>query len=102
MSFVKVGSLVKLPPGSVMEVEVAGRPFALCNAGGTVYAVDGTCPHAGGPLGHGALHDCMLVCPWHAWEYDCRTGQNDFDPELRIDTFRVRIEGSDILIEVPD
>jgi nitrite reductase (NADH) small subunit len=101
MDFVKVGSILKLPPGSVMEVEVAGRKYAVCNSAGVVYALDGTCPHAGGPLGHGALHDCMLVCPWHAWEYDCRTGRNDFDPELKIDTFPVRLDGNDILIEVP-
>ncbi len=101
MPQVKVGSLAKLPPGSVMEVQVSGHPYAVCNAGGTVYALDGTCPHAGGPLGHGALHDCMLVCPWHAWEYDCRTGQNDFDAELKVDTYPVRLDGGDIYIDVP-
>ena len=100
MSFVKVGFLSKLPPGSVTEVEIAGRTLALCNAGGTIHALDGVCPHAGGPLGQGALHDCMLVCPWHAWEYDCRSGENDFDPTIRVDTFPVRVEGDDILVDV--
>ncbi len=85
-----------------MEVVISGRPYAVCNAGGTVHALDGTCPHAGGPLGQGALHDNWLVCPWHAWEYDCRTGENDFDPSIRVDTFPVRIEGDDIFIEVPE
>lgn len=101
MPSVKVGSLAKFPPGSLVEVEVGGRTYAVCNAGGSVYAVDGVCPHAGGPLGHGALHDCMLVCPWHAWEYDVRTGQNDFDPDLKIDTFPVRLDDGEIYIEVP-
>jgi nitrite reductase (NADH) small subunit len=100
MPFVKVGSLAKLPPGSVMEAQVAGRPLAICNAGGTVCAVDGVCPHAGGPLGQGALHGTMLVCPYHAWEFDCRTGENDFDPSIKVQPFAVRVEGDDILVDV--
>src|ERR1700738_5510537 len=101
MSFVKIGSLSHLPPGSVMQAEVAGRTYAVCNSGGLIHALDGTCPHAGGPLGEGALHDHMLVCPWHGWEYDCRTGENDFDPAINVDTLPVRVVGDDILIDVP-
>ncbi len=99
--FVKAGSVSKLPAGAVMEASIAGRTYAICNSGGSIHAVDGICPHAGGPLGHGALRGHMLVCPWHAWEYDCRTGENDFDPEIKVRTFAVRVEGDDILIDVP-
>jgi nitrite reductase (NADH) small subunit len=102
MPVLKAGSLAQLPPGSVAEVQINGRRIAVCNAAGTVYALDGTCPHAGGPLGEGALHDHMLVCPWHAWEYDCRTGENDYDPPVRVETYPVRIDGNDILVELPD
>ena len=101
MPFVKVASIAKLPPGSATQVEVAGHPYALCNVDGKMYALDGVCPHAGGPLGCGALHGNMLVCPWHGWEYDCRTGENDFDPDIRVAPFAVRIDGDDILIDVP-
>ena len=37
-----------------MEAEVGGEPFAICNAGGELFALAGVCPHAGGPLGQGA------------------------------------------------
>ena len=84
-----------------MEAEAAGGTFAICNAGGELYALAGVCPHAGGPLGQGALHGTTLVCPWHGWEYDCRTGVNDFDEDVKVDTFAVRAEGDDILIDVP-
>ena len=99
MSFVKAGSVKNLPPGSVMEVSIHGSTLAVCNANGEIHAVGGICPHAGGPLGHGALHGYTLVCPWHAWEYDCRTGENDFDPAIKLPTYAVRIEGDDILVD---
>jgi nitrite reductase (NADH) small subunit len=101
MSLVKIGSLADLPPGSVMEAHVDGNAYAICNVAGELYALDGVCPHAGGPLGQGALHEYTLVCPWHAWEYDCRTGVNDFDEDVKVAGFVVKTQGDDILIEIP-
>ncbi|HYV62865.1 MAG TPA: Rieske 2Fe-2S domain-containing protein [Bryobacteraceae bacterium] len=106
MPFVKVGSLSGLPPGSVMEAQVGDGTYAVCNAAGEVHALDGICPHAGGPLGQGALHGTTLVCPWHAWEFDCRTqvkdsGASEMDDGLLVAKFPVRIDGDDILIDVP-
>jgi nitrite reductase (NADH) small subunit len=98
---VKVGSLAALPPGSVMEVLVGDGTYAICNARGEIHALDGICPHAGGPLGQGALHGTTLVCPWHAWEYDCRSGANEMDDGLRLPKVPVTIQGDDILIDVP-
>jgi nitrite reductase/ring-hydroxylating ferredoxin subunit len=40
------------------------------------------------------------VCPWHGWEFDCRTGENDYDASIRVETFAVRVDGNDIFIEV--
>jgi len=55
MAYVKVGTLKMLPPGSATQVELGGDAVALCNVGGTLYAMHGICPHSGGPLGYGAL-----------------------------------------------
>ena len=101
MPFVQVGPAAKLPAGSVMQADVNGQPYAICNAGGEFFALDGTCPHSGGPLGEGALHDHWVVCPWHGWEFDCRTGANDFDPDVTVATISVKVENGQILIDVP-
>jgi nitrite reductase (NADH) small subunit len=101
MPFIKVGPLSQLPPGSVMPVDIGDRTFAVCNVAGELHALDGECPHAGGPLGEGAVHGSTLVCPWHAWEFDCRTGANDFDPDVIVATFPVKVEAGEILIDVP-
>ncbi|HLX44831.1 MAG TPA: Rieske (2Fe-2S) protein [Bryobacteraceae bacterium] len=101
MSFVKVGALSTLPPGSVMEAEVNGNTYAICNISGTLRAYDGICPHAGGPLGQGNIEDGRLICPWHAWEYDGLTGINDYDESLKLASFPVKAEGDDILVDVP-
>ena len=99
MAFVKVGSLSSLPPGSVMEAVVGEDSFAICNSGGELHALWGICPHAGGPIGQGTMQDNIVVCPWHEWAYDCRTGENDFDPSVKLDRFAIKVEGDDILLD---
>jgi nitrite reductase/ring-hydroxylating ferredoxin subunit len=101
MALVRVGSFSALPPGEVMQVTVGEESYAVCNVGGELHALSGDCPHRGGPLGHGALHGSTLVCPWHAWEFDCRTGADTLDPDLRVSKFSVEVRGDDILIDVP-
>lgn len=101
MALVKVGSLAALPPGRVMEAEVGPNTVVICNAGGDLFAYDGICPHAGGPLGQGNLEGNILICPWHAWEYDCRTGVNDYDENVKLTPYPVKTEGDDILVDLP-
>jgi nitrite reductase (NADH) small subunit len=101
MAFVKVGSVSRLAPGSVMEASVGADYYAICNVDGRIHALAGSCPHRGGPLGQGAVNGSNLTCPWHAWEFDCRTGANDYNPTVIVATFAVQVLGDDILIDIP-
>lgn len=98
MGFVSVGSLEQFPPNRASQVMVRGRAIALCRVGDALHAVDGICPHSGGPLGHGALHGTTLVCPFHAWEFDCVTGEYDRDPAVCLRQFEVKVQEGDVFI----
>jgi nitrite reductase (NADH) small subunit len=100
MAFVKVATLADLESNPLIEVLVSGNPYALCKFDGAIHALNGLCPHQGGPLGQGELNGPMVTCPWHAFEFDCRTGKNDWDDS--VETYPVKVEGDDILIDLPD
>lgn len=100
MAFERVASLADLKPGAMIDVERDGRTVVVCNVDGEIHAMDGVCPHRQGPLGQGALHGRMVVCPWHAWEFDCVTGEHDYNPALKQAKFAVRLEGDDILVDL--
>jgi nitrite reductase (NADH) small subunit len=100
MAFVRVGALKLLPPGSAIQVEIGENAVAVCNVGGTLHAIDGICPHSGGPLGHGALDGPILTCPYHAWEFDCRTGTSGVDEYLQLATYKVKVEDGEILVDL--
>ena len=102
MAFVKVGSLKLLPPGSATQIALAGGDaVAVCNVDGVLHAIDGICPHSGGPLGHGALDGPILTCPFHAWEFDCRTGVNTADEDVKQAIYPVKVEDGEILVDLP-
>jgi nitrite reductase/ring-hydroxylating ferredoxin subunit len=98
---IPVGKLPAFPADSVTEVLVADYPYAICNVGGTLRALSGVCIHRGGPLGQGQLHDGHVVCPFHMWEFDCGTGEYDYDPTKRVATYEVKLEGEDVFLLVP-
>jgi nitrite reductase (NADH) small subunit len=99
---VKVARFSDLPPESARECVVGDRILALCHSGGAVTAMDGICRHAGGPLGEGQVNQGRVVCPWHLWEFDCRTGEFDRNPSVKQATYAVEVRGDDILIDVPE
>jgi nitrite reductase/ring-hydroxylating ferredoxin subunit len=99
--FVKMATLEELPLGAAKELEYEGRVYALFNVNGEISAIDGICPHQGGPLADGFLEGSMVTCPWHGWQFDIRTGKTPLGPKIRQSVYEVKIEGQDVLVAVP-
>ncbi len=99
--FVKLATLDDLPPDSALEVEHDGRIYAIFHIDGQISAIDGICPHQGGPLAEGELRGTVVTCPWHGWQFDVRDGQSLLHVKIRQPTFEVKVEGQDVLVAVP-
>lgn len=87
-----------LAEGEVAEVLVGGEALVLCRVDGVVHALDAVCPHAGGPLAEGDLDGHELVCPWHGWPFDVRTGACGVHPTHALATYEVWESGGRILV----
>jgi nitrite reductase (NADH) small subunit len=99
--FVKMATLDELPPGAAKEIEYEGRVYAIFNADGVISAIDGICPHQGGPLADGALSGTTVTCPWHGWQFDVQTGKTPLGSKIKQTVFEIQVEGQDILVAVP-
>ncbi len=100
MPFVTVARVDDLPPGTLTHVRAHDEEIALANVDGELYAVQGHCLHLQGPLGEGRLENSVLTCPWHGWQYDIRTGLNEFDHAIRLRTYNVRVEDGEVKVDV--
>ena len=98
--WVKVAAVSEVAPGSSIKVEVKGKELALYNVDGTIYCTSNICPHQGAPLAEGMLEGTTIVCPWHAWVFDVKSGQSPVNPRAKIPCFQVKVEGDDVLVNV--
>ena len=96
-----VAKTTEIPPGTGKEVVVAGQIVAVFNIDGVFHAMDGVCPHAGGPVGTGRVEGCIVTCPWHGWQFDVTTGQNVLNTTLQHPVYPTRTTGEsvEVLIE---
>lgn len=99
--FVKVATVDEVPAGQGKVIQVNGIEIALFNAGGTFFASGSICPHENGPLGEGVLEADTVICPWHGFDFDLRSGDCLVDPDLKVPVYPVKVEGSDIYVETP-
>lgn len=98
----RVANISEIPPGEGREFVVAGRIVAVFHVDGTFHALDGICPHAGGPLARGALNGTIVTCPWHGWQFDVATGRHCLNAQLCHSRFGVVVEGSELFIDFPE
>ena len=67
------------------------EPGHRAGDGGQAYAMDNACPHAGGSMSAGWVHDGCAVCPWHAWPFKLDSGELRDAPGVKIRTYPVRV-----------
>jgi len=101
-----VGKLADFPKGSIKEISLQGRFYAVSNVDGLLFAVDGRCGHAGGILSNGHLDGKVVACPKHGAEYDVTTGKNLKKPRVPFakasdrGSYKVTIDGENVILEV--
>jgi nitrite reductase (NADH) small subunit len=102
MTWHTIAKTSELLPGSAREFIAEGRIIALFNVDGSFYALDGLCPHQGGPLGKGHLAGCVVTCPWHGFQFDVTTGQHQTSRSLVHPSYPVRVVGDDVQVQIEE
>lgn len=99
--FVRICAKDELPPaGEACEMSACGKMLCVANDGGEISILDNVCPHREGPLGQGMIENGKLLCPWHAWAFDLKTGAVEHIPSQKVEIYEVAIEGDDVLVKI--
>jgi len=102
MAFVKVAEVGEIDAGQGALIERDGRTIALFNAGGGRYvACSSTCPHEDGPLAEGWLEGDAVVCPWHGYDFDLKSGACRVAPGLSVSVYAARVNGAAVEVDLP-
>lgn len=77
-----------------------GRIAVFRSSGDELFAVRDRCPHRGGPLSQGIVHDKTVTCPLHGWKIRLDDGQVVPPDAGCVKHFPVKIEQGDVFIDL--
>jgi nitrite reductase/ring-hydroxylating ferredoxin subunit len=118
---VLVGTRGEFTDGARKIITIGEREVGVLQFDGSFYAYENRCLHQGGPVCEGRIlgrveavldegkamlgerfseTETHLICPWHGYEYDIRTGECAADRRLRLRRFDVVVKGEEIYVVV--
>ncbi|MBL8806677.1 MAG: nitrite reductase small subunit NirD [Rhodospirillales bacterium] len=94
-----VGSIADIPRNGARRVRLGEAPVAVFRtADDRIFAVEDRCPHRGGPLSDGIVHDGCVTCPLHNWVIDLETGAARGADEGAVRTIPIQLDGDTIYL----
>lgn len=100
--FHDVAPLAAVPPGQLRGFTIGSRKIVVAHTAAGIYAADDACPHRGGPLSEGDLVGGEILCPWHFWAFDPKTGCHTGGSKFALVTHEVRVENERVLVRLAD
>lgn len=116
-----VGSLSDFSDEDRKVVTLDGRRIVVVRHRDEMFAISAVCAHMGGPVEEGVVvgkvdgvvdeegrylgdrfdeSSPYIVCPWHGWQYDLRTGQAGGLPSRALATFATEIRDDKVYLHV--
>ena len=104
-------------------IESGGIEVGVFRLGDEFFAYENVCPHVGGPACQGKIiakveeviaqdrtskglafseTKINVVCPWHGYEFDIRTGRHHGNQRYRLKPMKVRVEKGEVIVSLPD
>jgi nitrite reductase (NADH) small subunit len=98
---VKLTTQSELPAANeAKEFPCGDKVICIANVNGEFSAMDNVCLHRGGPLGQGVVEKGKVVCPWHGWVWDPKTGQAVHNPAARVAVYPMKVENGEVWVEI--
>jgi nitrite reductase (NADH) small subunit len=99
--WIRIGAVSEMPmEGRAKAFEAQDTTICLARVQGQLAALDDVCPHQGAPLSEGSIEDGRIVCSWHGWSFDPKTGAELRNPLGAAKVYPLRVDQDDVLCEV--
>lgn len=116
---IEVGPADDFEDGDHELVQVGRAEVGVIKSEGEFYAFRNQCPHDGGPVCTGPVHNKLvgefvepgkrvelsyseekvLSCPWHGWSFDIETGVHLGDSSIVLPSYDVVVEDGTVYVD---
>ncbi|MEX1153822.1 nitrite reductase small subunit NirD [Parvibaculum sp.] len=98
-AWTRIGTISDIPVRGARRIASAhGTVAVFRTSDDRIFAIEDRCPHRGGPLSQGIVHDTGVACPLHGWVIDLERAEARAPDQGCIRRFDVRV--TDGVIEV--
>lgn len=122
MPDVSVGKTSDFADPGRKVVDISGTEIGVFRLGDDFFAYHNICPHLDGPACQGKILPCAtedvqpdgtsmgrvfsktqmnIICPWHGYEFDIRTGKHPTDGRARLRPVNVSVRDGEVYVNVP-
>ncbi|MDR3496937.1 MAG: nitrite reductase small subunit NirD [Ancalomicrobiaceae bacterium] len=103
VDWIDVGRIVDIPlRGSRVVASPIGDIAVFRAADDAVFALRDRCPHKGGPLSQGIVHEHSVTCPLHNWVISLASGEATGADRGCTPKIPVRLDGDRVMIALPE
>lgn len=100
-SFIDLCELEEIPLQGSRRINLSTMKIAVFRTqDNDVYAIEDKCPHLGGPLSEGIVHDGCVTCPLHNLVIDLKSGRALEEDGGDVVCFPIQIQGARVLIDL--
>ena len=100
-SWIEIGALKDIPRLGSRVVRTAGGNIAVFRTeNDEVFALRDRCPHKGGPLSQGIVHNRRVTCPLHNFVIELESGRAVAPDEGCTHAYPVKVENGIVLLSV--
>ena len=98
---VKIARTSDFAESDMRSFKVLARPVGIFKEpDGSFRAMEVGCKHENADLTTGRIKDGVVVCPWHGWKYDLRTGECLWGAPTCLRPYALEVRGEDIYISL--
>ena len=66
-----------------------------------IFVIDNACPHAGGNLSGGEVHEGIVACRWHDWRFHLDTGVCTHSERVRVRRYPAEVRDGVVWADLP-
>jgi nitrite reductase/ring-hydroxylating ferredoxin subunit len=89
-------------PDFIRAIAVNGKKLCAVKSEDQIVFTQAYCPHAGAGLSGGWCKDGKLICPFHRYEYDLKTGRGATGQGDYIDIYPSELRSDGIYVGLPE
>lgn len=99
--WIEIGAVSDVPVRGSRLIQVSGGAVAVFRTSDDqFFAIDDSCPHLGGPLSQGIVHDQRVTCPLHNLVIDLTSGEGQGPDGGCVRTYPIDVQEDRILMDI--